>query len=441
MSLATFQWTDRVRPVVELGIGDTRMTVGQAVWNVSRWDNPSATWAGTEPTWLDITCDTLSASCTYGRQRTTDRFVPGTANILVTNVNGWADPNATTAPGILGVRPGRAVRIGVVHSVYGYRCLFRGFVDVVTPNYDPDEIDLVSLDCVDALGEVNRVKLTPNHDAIAAGDTITQRIGRILDRAEWAPTKRDLWPTADTVIADTMGGQVADLLGQAADSGGGSVFGDLEARIAYRPRDWQTYPPGTPVDGTIGNVDPGDICPTSWERPFDRADIVTRVIIGRDFETAQTLDDDPAQLLYGIEPFERTDLLTESDTRITMLGQRLLRTRGAATAPRVRSVSFDGRTADNVIDLMTTVNVYKPTRYRCRLRYPRGTVFDAEHFATGVSHTITPAAWTLDLNLDIAAPYAAAGGRWDQARWNQAVWTNAVALRADAVALLEEINA
>jgi hypothetical protein len=725
MSIAHFEFTDRARPIVELGIGDSRMPSGQAVWDTARWDDPAAKWADTEPTWMDITCNTLSYRCQYGRQRITDRFVPGVASVIVTNATGWADPNATTAPGVLGVRPGRSIRLGVIHAVYGYRCLFRGIVDAMTPVYDPDELDVVALDCVDVLGEVNRVKLTPNHDAIAAGDTVTQRVARILDRAEWSPVKRDLSPTSDTVIADTMGGQVADLLGQAADSGGGSVFGDYEGRIAYRPRDWQTYVPGTPPDGTIGNVEhgrdgywtagttavpayldpavgtvtvpytagtgvtvtadppaaatywrvvganaeigrnpagtlypgtirsleltqtapaygaeqrltfvnnidnygsfemavrvsfvtagrvakvwyrratttqatvtlrvwnaggtkiaeqthttgavaadydvalgtpiavtagqvltfsisagattplrgsattvtspagvthldtryasggvgtfpntvlasstvyispvyepasvgggdagfrfdaaeypgtglgytdprgdlwtlsapgavvptvpeippvwvppvPGDVCPTRWERPFERADIATRVIIGRDVTTAQQLDDPPAQVLYGIEPFERTDLLTESDSRITMLGQRILRVRSAATAPRVRSVSFDASTSDNALDLMSTVDVYRPSRYRCRLQYPRGTVFDAEHFATGVAHDITPDAWTLDLNLDSAAPFAAAGGRWDQARWDQSTWADVVRLRADAAALLEEISA
>lgn len=442
MSLASFTFTERARPIVELGIGDTRMPTGNATWDVARWDTaPGATWTGTEPTWLDVTCDVFTYRTEYGRRRTTDRFVPGVASVVVNNSSGWADPNVAVDPGVLTVRPGRAIRVGVVHEVYGVRWLFRGFVDAMTPTYVPGETDAVELACIDALGEVNRAKLLPNHDAIAGGDTVTQRISRLLDLAEWSTVKRDLWPTSDTLIADTMGGQVADLLGQAADSGGGSVFGDSEARIAYRPRDWQTYIPGTPVAATIGNVDPADVCPTRWERPFARADLATRVIIGRDLETALVLDDDPAQLPYGIEPFERTDLLTESDARLQQLGERILRTRAASSSPRIRSVSLDARTAPNVLDLMTSVDVYLPSRYRCRLEYPRGTVFDEEHFATGVAHEVTPKAWTLELNLDLASPFAAAGGRWDGARWDQATWTSAVALRAEAIALLEGIPA
>ena len=64
------------------------------------------------------------------------------------------------------------------------------------------------------------------------------------------------------MLASDLAGQVADLLGVVADSTGGSVFGDTSANVAYRPRDWQTYTPGTPLDGTIGNVEKGQ--PGYW---------------------------------------------------------------------------------------------------------------------------------------------------------------------------------
>lgn len=153
------------------------------------------------------------------------------------------------------------------------------------------------------------------------------------------------------------------------------------------------------------------------------------------------LDDPDGQLLYGIEPFQRTDLLTERYDQLVRLAERILRTRSAATAPRVRSVSLDAGTSDAAVDLMATVDVYQPSRYRCRLEYPRGIVFDEEYFATGVAHQVTRDAWTLELNLDVAAPFAAAGGRWDGAMWDQSTWTDTVRLHTEASALLEELTA
>jgi hypothetical protein len=99
--------------------------------------------------------------------------------------------------------------------------------------------------------------------------------------------------------------------------------------------------------------------------------------------------------------------------------------RSAFAAPRIRSVTIDARTDDDALDLVSTVDVYKPSRYRCRLLLDRGLVFDAVHMATGVVHEMTPLGWTLDLNLDLAEPYEAIGGRWDGAYWDAALWADA----------------
>ena len=183
-------------------------------------------------------------------------------------------------------------------------------------------------------------------------------------------------------------------------------------------------------------VVPPDVCPVEWERPFDRADFATRVIIGRDLDTAQTFDDAQAQLLYGIEPF---DLLTESDSAITLLGQRILSVRSALTAPRIRSVTLNAATSDAALDLMTSADVYKPSRYRCRLQYPRGLVFDAQHLATAVVHEVSAGSWQLDMNLDLAAPWQATGAHWDQAGWDVSLWGATAALLREVRAELEVV--
>lgn len=423
MSLAEFSFTSRARPIVEIGVGDTRLPVGQARWDVQRWDAADALWAGSEPTWLDVTCEVRSVDCEYGRRRSTDRFVAGAATIVVDNASGWADPVPPSTPLALTMRPGRAIRVGIDHETLGRCWRYRGFIDAVDPTYDPVDTDTVTLSCLDALGEVNRAKMVPLADPVGNGETASARISRILTRAMWRANQRDIAPTSVTVVGSTLGGQVADLLGQAADSAGGSVFGDLEGRIAFRPRDWQTFAPDIPPDGTIGNVDATDVCPVQWRRPFERADIATRAIMGRDLETAVQLDDVPGAVLYGIEPFERVDLVTATNADLTMLAQRALRTRAADTAPRVRSVSLSADTAENALDLMCALDVYKPSRYRCRLAYDRGLVFDDQYLVTGVTHHIERDAWTALVNLDLAAPYAAAGGRWDSSEWDRATWS------------------
>ncbi len=438
-----FLFTERAAPFLEVGFDDIRIEHTGAKWDIGRWDDDVSRWTGIEPTWRDVSCEIWEASCEYGRAALTDRFVPGQANVIARNLDGWGDPKQS------GMRPGRPIRFGVDHAEFGRIIIFRGFIDAVVPVYDPTTMPTVELQCIDALAEVNRAALVPfpevpegtplpNH-----GETANLRINRILDRSAWPSLKRDIDPTSWRLIGDYQGGQVADLLGKAADSVGGAVWGDRNGDIGFRGRDWQMFDPAIPVDGHIGNLpstDPNQVCPGRWERPMDRASFSTRVIMGRNPETAIQRDDIPGQVLYGIESFERVDLLTFDDLDLADLADRTLVSRSHKTAPRVRTVTFDGRAGDAQVDLMTTVDVFKPSHYQCSLIETDGRlVFNDRYMATAVAHQITAANWSLEMNLDLAFPYEAPGGKWDEARWDQARWVPPVLL-SEVSALRAELE-
>ena len=260
-----FSFTTRVRPFVEIGLGDTRtpQTVG-ARWDTARWDNgagsqPQSFWASTvNPSWLDVTCYAHQWESFAGRHRLTDRFEPGTMTLTANNESGWADldpENITELP----MRPGRQIRTGVYHEVFGRVVLWRGFVDGVIPGYDPVLEDIVTVECIDALGEVGRQKLAELATAVGNGESGSARISRILTAALWPDEARDIRATGVAMLPTRLGGQVADLLGQVAESEGGVVYGDKVGRVAYRGRDWQVYDTGTPPDDVVGNVVTEDV--------------------------------------------------------------------------------------------------------------------------------------------------------------------------------------
>lgn len=436
MTLPRFTFTSRCRPFLELGLGDSRVPGNAARWDVQRWDQPDALWSGVEPDWQDVTCQGYQVDIAAGRERTTDRFEVGTMTVVAANVTGWADLEPPDPDDIntLQLRPGRAVRFGVEHVTLGRVVLWHGFIDVVDPIYEPSAAaNTVRLQCVDALGEVGRQHLTAA-DPTGADESVTARVGRILDAAQWPPSKRQLDATGTALLPAKLDGQAADLLSRAADSNGGAIFGDTDGDLVYRANGWQVYPSTRPVDATIGNVEAGDVCPVQWQRPFARADIATRVILQNQREPDPDVvlrDAEQWWALYGIETFERTDLDTRDVADLDQLATLYLRTRGADQAPRVRSVSLDASTGDDVVDLLTSSSCYVPRRYRCRLELRRGLIFDAEHFCTGVAHSIGPDSWTSDLNLDPAAVYAATSApRWEPAsgadaglaRWDRAEW-------------------
>lgn len=93
LGLTRFEFTRRVRPLMEVGIGSTVLDEGVGVWDVSLWDSPLATWNGDEPLWRDVSCDVQRASIDVGRGRVMESFPVGTATVEVDNSSGWADPS------------------------------------------------------------------------------------------------------------------------------------------------------------------------------------------------------------------------------------------------------------------------------------------------------------------------------------------------------------
>jgi hypothetical protein len=434
-----------VWPWAELGIGDTRAPTGQARWNVSRWDQATARWASTEPTWLDVSCEVHDAHSFNGRDRMVDRFIPGTADVTFRNEDGWADLTPhPVPPAALPLRPGRQLRYGV-DTATGRHVLWRGYIDEALPIYAPYGSDVVETNGFDALTEAGRAPLAAVA-SVGAGETVTARLGRILDAAAWPPTYRDVDASGVTLQATTLGAATVDLLGQAAESAGGALFGDLTGRVAFRARDWATYLPGTPPDAVVGNIDPAAVCPATWELSWRRRDVAAVVTMGRADDVSVTVVDQTAQTVIGPEPFERADLITADVDTLGVLAGRALETRAYTTMPRVEAVTLDAANDPGdgrVVELMATARPETPTRLRCQLAARDGrVVFDADMFVTAVDHTITDTGrWSCRLTLDVAAPYAAAGGRWDRSRWDLATWGVAVAdLVTEARALAATIG-
>lgn len=182
-----------------------------------------------------------------------------------------------------------------------------------------------------------------------------------------------------------------------------------------------------------------DVCPGEWQRSFDRADITTQVIIRRSvpvdvvepapivLPTNMTVD----RTMYGTEPYERNDLWTASDSDAQFIAGQILATRNpAASMPRIRAVTINAEHADSdttnrAVDLLSTLSIFQPSRYRGRLLTDRGLVFDDTFFAVGVKQTITAEAWTAEISLDRAYPFevvAAVDRVWDVAIWDHSLW-------------------
>jgi hypothetical protein len=236
-----FTFAADVHPICQIGTGETRVA---------------------EPAWLDVSCYVHQAELFRGRERFNERFEPGTASVTFSNADGWADLGGTyTQVAAAPLRPGRHIRIGIrgpwSAGLAPYvRWLYRGFIDQATPRYDPVLHDTVTVQCIDALGESGS-STAPTAALQGVNETASQRINRVLDAVGWWGTKRKIDPTTTTVQGTELGAAAIDHMGQAADSAGGVVFGDLDGDVVFHDIDWMLYDPATPPDDTIGPGDPG----------------------------------------------------------------------------------------------------------------------------------------------------------------------------------------
>jgi hypothetical protein len=425
-----FGFTDKAWPVVELGLGDVRTDLATTgVWDTSEWDDPTALWAGTEPSWLDITDKTHDIIFTLGRARATDLFDIGTATLIVSNEDGWADPiPPDDDPARLTLRAGRQLRVGVYDvDTDTTTWKWRGYIDAAWPRYDASLHDIAEVNAVCALGEVGRVNLVELVTPVGTSELANTRVIRILDAAKWPNAKRNIPVSGVTMLATTLGDSTANMLRIVADSVGGAIFGDTLGRVVLRGRDWQVWQTGDPTDATIGNIDPGDVAPVSWLPSNQRVDVITQVQLARNSDAAPTVwDDDEGQALYGVEPFQALDLVCSASAQLERLALRLFRTRGYTTTPRIDAVHMDAATSDDALNLLVAVDPFLPSRYSCNLELERGQVFDRDMLVTGVRHHMAPDVWEADINLDLAEPWEAVGGDWDYAYWDRNVWSEAV---------------
>lgn len=441
MSTPRFTLAPGLVPRVEIGVGDTRADTDPGIWDTSRWDT-TARWSGVEPSWLDVSCHVIAVDSSAGRDLTVSRFAAGTATFTLANPDGWADVLADPyGPALLGVRPGRPIRWGIDDGT-AVTWRWRGFIDAHAATYAGRvaDADTVTLTAVDALGEVGRVRLLPGPLA-GAGESPTARVGRILDAVNWRHEWRALDPSGLALLETDLGGQVVDLLGQTADTAGGSVFGDPAGRVVFRNRDWQTFLPGRVPDAVIG--DGGDACPQTITVAFDRDGMTTRAVVnwvGND-GAGIVVDDPAAQLLYGIETGPTLeDLMSSNPAHLTGIANRLLASQGVDAMPRVVGVELDAAHA-GAAAVMLGASPYGPAMWRVVLERAGRPVLTRDLLVTGIEDHFDASTWTTRVSLDDARPWQAAGGRWDAAYWDRSTWTDAAALLADAAALLERITA
>lgn len=189
----------------------------------------------TPPT--DVTANVERVSIRRGRNRISNRFEAGTADVTVIDTAGNWNPENFFSPYYPNVLPLRRIFIKALYNGVLYP-IYTGYIQKYNNNYyqGVDALSRVVLQCTDAFGFFAASTVTTVTGA-AQGDTIKQRIDKILDQISFPSTLRNL-DTGDTSLANDPGTErtVLEALQTLEETELGGIAMDVSGRVAFQSR-------------------------------------------------------------------------------------------------------------------------------------------------------------------------------------------------------------
>lgn len=219
--------------------------------------------------------------------------------------------------------------------------LFRGYISsIVAGGYqESDPFVTVTVEDGTAILEAyNAAELSP---AVGAGDTLNQRIDRILDEAQWPESYRLLAyiDSAATYAATTMAQPAWTELLLTGDAAHHIVFVDGWGRVMAVPQGGVATEVDDPVDVTWGaDPDAGQVCLTDVEIMKDNTQLRNMIDLARTGGTQRTYINESSKAKYLPHRWQRMDLPLDNDGDVDELGGFLL-AHSAEPVTQIRSMS------------------------------------------------------------------------------------------------------
>jgi hypothetical protein len=229
------------------------------------------------PSWTDISAYVMSADITPGgRQTSFDQFSAGTLRVQLNGSDRRFDPVHASGAYQPNVRPRKKIKVEVTYNAITYP-KFMGFVDgwpnIGEPSNNLGIVQVTATDGFKMLAK-NRLPIDPTNP-VGDGETVTARIGRLLDYAGWPAADRDIDTNSPTLVHLIPNGQpVMDELYTAANADLGQIFIAPDGKFTYRGHAWQLANNLT-SSATLGE-NPGEIGYNQITFSYDDTQIFNR---------------------------------------------------------------------------------------------------------------------------------------------------------------------
>jgi hypothetical protein len=360
--------------------------------------------------WVDVSCDVRRLETHLGGSRSDgalSRTEAATCSLTLADPNRVYDPLNPDSPwqyaGRSRLAPGTPVWVwaellDTPTTVTTWR-IFTGSVDSWQEDWQlhkaQREAKVVASDAVKTLVNLD----WGEQPAVGAGETVTQRINRILTHYGYTGSK-NLDTSAVTLQATTLAKSAWELLGRAVDDELGFTWIDRLGVLQFRNRDaWKVL--SAPAL-TVG-------CPDGYDSVVDAqvqasGDMRNAVYASNTGGTTQVARSEPSISTYGPHNYKRTDLGMQTDGQAGAWATFLLQINGYPR-PHIESVTLRPAFTPEMWPALLGLRLIQD-RVRVQWQPPDEPLIDGVGRVLGIDHSITRQAWETDVSLTMADLFA-----------------------------------
>jgi hypothetical protein len=372
--------------------------------------------------WVDISCDVLDLEVITGvtsSQGILSKPDAGTITVNISDPAGIYDPLNPGGPFSYGghsrLVPGAPVEVfaEVVDgdtATVSTHWIFTGTADSWQQDWTPTPnnraTSLIATDATKQLARLDRPEQAP----VGAGDTVAQRVHRIVDFFGWTGVVVD--PAGGGVVtlqATTLAQSAWELLNRTLDDELGYIHITREGKLRWLPRStWSTpVPPSVTLGCDVGYDILVDATPSALDRQMRNAVYAART--GGVTQSAQSVSSIDR---YGRYDYVRSDLGLATDPQAADWATTLV------TLYAYPQVTLDDVTMQPVIDprswepwnaILGVTQVTDVVRVHWSPPDIPTHVVDVNSRVFGITHTVTRETWEVKWQLVNTRPAAQAG--------------------------------
>lgn len=231
------------------------------------------------PSYVDETAYVRGFTIRRGRSSAFDQFPAGTMSVELDNTTRRFDPLYTSGALYPNVLPRKKCRMSYTYSGNTYR-RFTGYIDGLAQHGEPSNtLGTVTLTASDGTKILARSRVPTGDATVGDGETIADRVDRLLDYAGWDASARDIDTNTPTVVQMTEdGGFVLDKIYEATNGDLGAFFFAGDGDATYHGHLWQLAN-NTSAAFTIGeSVSASEIPYTDCTFTYDDSLIYNRAL-------------------------------------------------------------------------------------------------------------------------------------------------------------------